>query len=102
MNLDFNNNRFLLLYEMFAKFQSSYYGKENQPCLSPEQFKEKMPLIVFDCSKQNENLKSASVDVRLEFEAKHNFPKNTVAYCLIIHDRIIQYKPISGDVRKIM
>ncbi|XP_051170497.1 uncharacterized protein LOC127287548 [Leptopilina boulardi] len=51
--------------------------------------------------KQNEFLKQASVDVRLEFEASDNFPANTAAYCLIIHDRIIQYTPISGIVKKV-
>ena len=102
MNLDMKNNQFALLYEMFAKFQESYYGKQNQPIVGRSDFKSRVPLIVFDCSKQNENLKSAPVDVRLEFEASQNFPAKTAAFCLIIHDRIIQYKPISGDVKKLM
>ena len=102
MNLNINNNQFMLLYEMFANFQASYYGRGNQPIVGPQDFKDRIPLIVFDCSKQNENLKSAPVDVRLEFEAIKNFPSKTSAFCLIIHDRIIQYKPISGDVKKLM
>ena len=102
MNLNIKNNQFALLYEMFAKFQESYYGKQNQPIVGRTDFKSHTPLVVFDCSKQNENLKSAPVDVRLEFEASENVPSQTVAFCLIIHDRIIQYKPISGDVKKLM
>jgi len=39
--------------------------------------------------------------VRLEFETKDNFPELTTAYCLIIHDRIIEYNPMTGDVRKL-
>ena len=102
MNLGMKNNQLALLYEMFAKFQESYYGKQNQPIVGRSDFKSRVPQIVFDCSKQNENLKSAPVDVRLEFEASQNFPAKTAAFCLIIHDRIIQYKPISGDVKKLM
>ncbi len=40
------------------------------------------------------------VDVRIEFESSENFPTPTAAYCLILHDRIIEYQPISGMVKK--
>ncbi|XP_070165293.1 uncharacterized protein [Polyergus mexicanus] len=43
----------------------------------------------------------ATVDVRLEFECKENVQPNTTAYCLIIHDRVIQYNPLTNVVRKI-
>ena len=100
MNLDMNNNQFALLYEMFANFQASYYGRNIEPIVNLTNFKNQAPLIVFDCSRQNEMLKSAPVDVRLELESREDFPKKTSALCLIIHDRIIEYKPISGDVKK--
>ena len=80
----------------------SYYGKEPEPLLTKETFKKYAPIIVIDCSKQNEFLKQASVDVRLEFESSTNSPANTATYCLILHDRIVQYKPISGAVKKII
>lgn len=102
MNLDMNKNQFALLYEMFAHFQASYYSKDTEPILNLSNFKDIAPLIIFDCSKQNETLKTAPVDVRLEFESRQDFPRKTSALCLIIHDRIIQYKPISGEVKKMM
>lgn len=103
MNLNWNLNQYALLYEMFANFQPSYYNKEHrEPILNMTEFKSIAPLIVFDCSKQNETLKYAPVDVRLEFEAKKNFPDKTSAFCLLLHDRIIQYKPVSGDVKKMI
>ena len=97
-----DNNQFALLYEMFAHFQTSYYGKNIEPILNLTSFKNQSPLIVFDCSRQSEMSKSAPVDVRLEFEPRKDFPEKTSALCFIIHDRIIQYKPISGDVKKLM
>ncbi|XP_051165286.1 uncharacterized protein LOC127284049 [Leptopilina boulardi] len=72
-----------------------------EPILSRNEFKDYAPLAVIDCSKQNEFLKQASMDVKLEFESSENFPDNTAAYCLIIHDRIIQYTPISNVVKKV-
>ena len=86
---------------MYANFQNSYYSKDSEPMLKKSQYLTYAPLIVIDCSKQNESLKSAPVDIRLEFEAKHNFPAGTSAYCLILHDRIVQYSPVSGDVQKL-
>ncbi|KYN00582.1 hypothetical protein ALC62_08641 [Cyphomyrmex costatus] len=59
------------------------------------------PMVIIDCSRQNESIKSGTVDVRLEFEFKEKVPANTTAYCLIIHDRVIEYSPMSTVVRKI-
>ncbi|XP_015116446.1 uncharacterized protein LOC107040742 [Diachasma alloeum] len=74
LNLDFDHNQYALLYDMYTSFQSSYYGKETEPLLSKTDFLTYAPLIVIDCSKQNEYLKSGPVDIRLEFESDHNFP----------------------------
>ncbi|XP_043276002.1 uncharacterized protein [Venturia canescens] len=102
LNLDISHNQYALLYDMYANFQASYYGKESEPLLSKADFVEKGPLIVIDCSKQNEFLKSGPVDIRLEFESGTPFPPQTSAYCLILHDRIVEYNPISGNVKKLM
>ena len=87
---------------MFANFQQSYYGKNPEPLLTKANFINNVPLIVIDCSRQNDSLKNAPVDVRLEFESKTIFPDNTSAYCLILHDRVVEYNAVSGDVRKLM
>ncbi|XP_044010161.1 uncharacterized protein LOC122853804 [Aphidius gifuensis] len=103
LNIDFAHNQFSLLYDMFAYFQASYYYTETpQPLFTRQKFLEEAPLIVIDCSKQNEFLKSGPVDIRLEFESTTQFPAQTSAYCLILHDRIVEYNPISGSVRKLV
>lgn len=85
---------------MFKNFQVSLYGKETSgTVVDRNDFKNIAPLTVFDCSKQNDSLKYAPVDVRLEFETTVAFPANTSAYCLILHDHIFQYRPISGEVQ---
>lgn len=104
LELDFSKDRYALLYDMYVKFQPSFYGRafNSEPLLNFTEFKNKAPLVVLDCSRQNESLKSASVDVRLEFQFRDNVPANTTMYCLIIHDRITEYNPLTNVVRKIV
>ena len=103
LNLNINDNKFSILYEMFASFQVNFYGKEtSEVILDKTQFRDIAPLAIFDCSKQNEALKYAPVDVRLEIETANQFPGQTSVYCLILHDRIVQYRPISGEVKNIV
>ena len=79
LNLDVTRNQYAVLYDMYANFQKSYYGKDSEPILKKINYLTHAPLIVIDCSKQNESLKSTLVDVRLEFEARDNFPALTTA-----------------------
>ena len=102
LNLNISRNQYAILYEMFANFQYTFYGKEKEPLLTKSEFLLKAPLIVVDCFKQNESLKSGPVDVRLELESENNFPAQTSAYCMSLHDRIVEYKPISNVVRKLV
>jgi len=36
----------------------------------------------------------ASLWIRIEFDCKKNVPANTIAYYLIIHDRVIEYSVV--------
>ncbi|XP_036144954.1 uncharacterized protein LOC118646362 [Monomorium pharaonis] len=102
MNLDFDRNRWAILYDTYTRFCKNYY-KYNylEPNQTVANFRHKGPFVIIDCSRQNESIKSATVDVRLEFECKENVPASTTAYCLIIHDRVVQYNPLTNVVRKI-
>ncbi|XP_034944924.1 uncharacterized protein [Chelonus insularis] len=102
MNLDISHNQLALLYDMYRDLRTSYYDKEVEPLLTKKKkFIDIAPLVVIDCSKQNESIKSGPVDVSLEFELSKAFPANTSAYYLISHDRIIEYKPLSAQMRKL-
>jgi len=57
-------------------------------------------MIVFNCSSQNDSIQSGAVDVRLEIETTEAMPNGTVCQCLIIHDKIFQYSPFSGYIRR--
>lgn len=80
MNLNFNRLRVAILYEMYTKFQQSYYHdgskRVTSPYLTYNQFCAS-PILVFDCSRQDESIKTSSVDVRIEVQASDNIPANT-------------------------
>lgn len=99
INVDFEKERIATLYQMYAHFQSSYYNTEDRPLKPMPAFKTDCPMVVFDCSHQNDMLKTGSVDVRLEWETKTPVPAKTAAYCLILHDKIVKYHPLSSAVR---
>ncbi|XP_065371808.1 uncharacterized protein LOC135963759 [Calliphora vicina] len=101
LNLKFDENRYAILYEMYAKFQQNYYMKEPQPLLSFTEFKNN-PIAIIDISNQNESIKGGPIDLKIQFETRTSIPKNTSAYCLILHDRLIEYSPLTGIVRKIV
>ncbi|KAL4123298.1 hypothetical protein QTP88_015496 [Uroleucon formosanum] len=89
-NESFDKNLFTMFYQNYIDFQKHYYERDNsQPCLSREKYKELGPFICIDCSRQTDDAKISNVDLRLDIEAANNFPANTAAYCLVIHDRVI-------------
>ncbi|XP_024877869.1 uncharacterized protein LOC112458460 [Temnothorax curvispinosus] len=103
VNVDFESDKFAVLYEMYAKFRGAYYGDSRDDALfSPREFARVAPLAVINCSRQNKSVKSATVDVRIQFENKENVPPKTTAFCLIVHDRVIEYSPLTNVVRKII
>lgn len=102
LNIMFSKGRYGILYDMYSRFQSSYYGRMDSPLLTPEKFKALAPIALIDCSKQNESIKTSTVDIRIEFELEENIPESTTAYCLILHDTIVTYTPLTGVVRRMI
>ena len=98
--LNFKENKFSSLYEMFSNFRNSYYGTSNEPIFNPMKFKEKCPITHIDCSRQKESLQTGSVVMRIEFETNKSVKKNTSVYCLILHDKVYSYNPLTKIVRQ--
>ena len=92
---------YLICTRIFVKL---YYGINcfETLLLNVLSFIEKWPFAIIECSRQNESIKSITVDVHIEFDCKENVSINTTAYCLIIHDCVIEYCPLSNVVRKII
>lgn len=105
VNVRFDDNQYAVLYYMYCKFQESYYHNSKdicEPLLDFEQFKSRAPLIVIDCSRQNEIIKHGVIDIRIFMEFKVNVPADTSAYCLIIHENSITYNPYTNIVNRLV
>jgi len=61
-------------------------------------FRHNDPFVIIDCSGQNESIKSATMNERIKFDWKENVHMNITAYCLIIHDHVVQYNPLINSL----
>lgn len=106
LNLNFNNHQIAVLYEMYARFQEAFYHDRPSCCTAPmltlDEFQSNAPIVVIDCSYQNEALKKGIIDIRIEFQTRENIPANTTAYCLIVHDNMITYNPYTNVVNRLI
>ncbi|XP_050527931.1 uncharacterized protein LOC126898025 [Daktulosphaira vitifoliae] len=101
-NADFDNNKYTTFYNSYTQFQTMYYGrKDPYPLLDYINYKKRGPIVVIDCSKQNDTVKTSTVDLRLDFECSKQFPDKTSLYCVIIHDCQMEYNAFTGEVRKL-
>lgn len=104
LNVNFTNHQIAVLYDMYARFQESFYHGRSTCCAAPmltlEEFRQNAPIVVIDCSHQNEALKKGIIDLRVEFQTRQAIPADTTAYCLIIHDNAVAYNPYSSIVNR--
>ncbi|KAJ8953841.1 hypothetical protein NQ318_018111 [Aromia moschata] len=98
MKLDFSSRKYHEAYYMYTQFSKQFSSSTNKPILDYDDFNNRA-LFVIDCSKRNDSIKHSTVDVKLEIESMKAFPQNTKAYCIIIHDRVMEYLALSGVVR---
>lgn len=104
LNLDFSKQHAAVLYKMYLDFKRSYYGSDDQgdSYIGGFTFWTHAPLVYIDVSRQNESIKSSAIDVKLEFELHANVPDDTRAFCLLIHDRIVEYSPLTNITRHLV
>lgn len=102
LRCDFGKDDYTEAYQAYSDFQTSFYNRKttSEPISNYSAFKNKT-LFIIDCSKQEEAVKSSTVDVQVEFESDIIFPPATRAYCLIVHDRIVNYHSLSGLVSEV-
>jgi hypothetical protein len=87
---------------MYISFQELYYGKEEgKLILSLVNFETQAPIVVIDSSKQNDTGTASTVNVSIDIEALENL-EGVSAYCILIHDRIIEYLPFIRKVKKLV
>jgi len=90
-NLSFPNQQFSRAYYQACKFSENFYGMNDlitHSNITPTDFKDLYPLMVFDVSKQLERLKLSVVDVQIKATFNAAVPVNTEAFAVVISDRL--------------
>jgi hypothetical protein len=91
MNIDFPKCQFSKAYRMMSEFKKNYYGvseKESSNQITPLEFVDLYPLFVIDLRRQSEKLKNSVQDVQIKATFNENPPANTIAYALLLSDRL--------------
>ena len=110
-NNDFVNNKFSRIYGDTALFRKKFFNMDElvSNCgINPPDFKSIYPLFVFDVSKQSEKLKTSVSDIHIKasFNAdpagNDNPPANTMAYAVIISDRLFHFVSDGSKIRNIV
>jgi len=92
-NLSFPNQQFSRAYRDASTFSEKFYGMNDlitQSNITPSDYKELFPLMVFDVSKQSERLKSSVVDVQIKATFNTAVPAGTEA--VVVSDRMLQFQ----------
>ena len=91
INSDFTKHHISKAYRTMSEFKKDYYGvseKESSNQITPSQFIDLYPLFVIDLRRQSEKLKNSVQDVQIKAIFKENPAANTIAYALLLSDRL--------------
>jgi len=94
-NLSFPNQQFARAYYNAAKFSEKFYGMDQlitQSNITPLDFKDLFPIMVFDVSKQSERLKSGVVDIQIKATFNTAVPAGTEAFAVVVSDKMLNFQ----------
>ena len=102
---DFINNKFSRIYGDAATFRKKFYNMDeliSNPGINPESYKYLFPLFVFDVSKQSEKLKTSVSDIHIKASFNDAVPAETIAYAVIISDRLFHFVSDGSKITNIV
>ena len=108
---NFTTNQFSRIYGDTALFRKKFFNMDylvSNCGINPTEFKDLYPLYVFDVSKQSEKLKTSVSDIHVKafFNADpagaNNPPINTMAYAVIISDRLFHFVSDGSKITNIV
>ena len=94
-NISFTELDFSRVYGDAAEFRTKFYNMDDlvsNPNITPSDYKDLYPLFLFDVSKQSEKLKYSTTDIQIKMEFEDPAPANTIAYAIIISDKLINFQ----------
>ena len=108
---DFVKNQYSRIYGDAALFRKKFFNMDelvSNPGINPIDFKNLFPLYVFDVTKQSEKLKTSVSDIHVKASfgvdpaGANNPPANTIAYAVIISDRLFHFVSDGSKITNIV
>ena len=103
---DFTINKFSRIYGDASTFRKKFYNMDeliSNSSISPDNYKTLFPLFVFDVTKQSEKLKTSVSDIHIKASFNNNNPpNNTMAYAVIISDRLFHFVSDGSKITNIV
>ena len=102
---DFTNNKFSRIYGDSALFRKKFYNMDELVAnhgLEPQEYKNLYTLFLFDVSKQSEKLKTSVSDIHVKISFRDGAPVNTMAYAVIISDRLFHFVSDGNKITNIV
>ena len=103
---DFTINKFSRIYGDATTFRKKFYNMDeliSNSSISPDNYKTLFPLFVFDVTKQSEKLKTSVSDIHIKASFNNNNPpNNTIAYAVIISDRLFHFVSDGSKITNIV
>ena len=108
---DFTINKFSRIYGDAALFRKKFYNMDeliSNSSINPVNYKNLYPLFVFDVTKQSEKLKTSVSDIHIKASfnptpaGAANPPADTIAYAVIISDRLFHFVSDGSKITNIV
>ena len=108
---DFPINKFSRIYGDATTFRKKFYNMDeliSNSSIRPDNYKTLFPLFVFDVTKQSEKLKTSVSDIHIKASFNPdaannpNPPNNTMAYAVIISDRLFHFVSDGSKITNIV
>ena len=102
---DFRINKFSRIYGDAATFRKKFYNMDelvSNHNINPVDYKNLYPLFVFDVTKQSEKLKTSVSDIHIKASFNDAVPAQTMAYAVIISDRLFHFVSDGSKITNIV
>ena len=104
-NINFEENQYSRIYGDAATFRKKFYNMDeliSNSGIEPINYKKLYPLYVFDVTKQSEKLKTSVSDIHIKASFGENPGNNTMAYAVIISDRLFHFVSDGSKITNIV
>ena len=101
----FTKNLYSRMYGDAATFRKKFFNMDelvSNPGIDPIAYKNIFPLFVFDVSKQSEKLKTSVSDIHIKASFTGNPGNDTMAYAVIISDRLFHFVSDGSKITNIV